>query len=58
MQTAIKFNQDRNFERTHIRAMLRKMFLDINKDVFKLVDERAKERIEKKKLEEEELKVQ
>ena len=38
MQTAIKFNQDRNFERTHIRAMLRKMFLDINKEVFKLVD--------------------
>jgi len=41
MQKAIKLNQERNIELTHVRGLLRKLFLEINKDVFKKVEERA-----------------
>jgi hypothetical protein len=45
MQIAIKENQQRNIERTHIRALLRKTFLDMFKVVFTQVEERAQQRI-------------
>lgn len=44
MQTAIRLNQERNIELTHIRSMLRKLFLDITKDVYKRVAEREERR--------------
>jgi hypothetical protein len=44
MQTAIRLNQERNIELTHIRSMLRKLFLDITKDVYKQAAEREERR--------------
>jgi len=49
MSTAIQSNQARNLERTHVRALIRKLFLDINKDVFRIVEERAAQKQQKKK---------
>jgi len=41
---AIKLHKSRTFERTIVRAYLRKMFMDMQKEVIRIATERADER--------------